>query len=120
MIGLIPNTIITLLQSRIFLLKILNCRLVNTGNSLFNLQRVDFFTHLSLSSRHFWSSNTFLFSGPPFYLHIPSNRVITFFSNIQAGISPPCSSSLSLSLLPPLGLALTPGWSTALQSGSGS
>ena len=38
---------------------------------------------------------------------------------VRAGISPPWLSSLSLSLLPPLVLALTPGWSSAFQSGSG-
>ena len=138
----LTNAIKTLLMSRILPLKILNSRLVYTGHSLFNLQRVDFITLLSLSPRHNWSGNTLLFSGTLLDLHIPSSTVIIFLGlgwfllrvsllwalfslfwldllNIQAGISPPWLSSLSLSLLPPLVLALTPGWSSAFQSGSG-
>ena len=74
----LPNVIKTLLQSRILLLKILNSRPVNTGHSLFNLQRVDFITLLSLSPRHNWSGNTLLFSGALLDLHIPSSMVINF------------------------------------------
>ena len=135
----LPNAIKTLLQSRILLLKILNSRLVFTGHSLFNLQRVDFITLLSLSPCHNWSGNTvapsltftfrlarisFSLGWAGFFLESLSFGVL--FSvfwldllNIQAGISPPWLSSLSLSLLPPLVLALTPGWSSAFQSGSG-
>ena len=139
----LPNAIKTLLKSRILLLKILNCQLVYTRHSLFNLQRVDFITLPSLSPCHNWSGNTLLFSGALLDLHVPSSTVIIFLGlgwfllrvslsfgalfsvfwldllNIQAGISPPWLSSLSLSLLLPLVLALTPGWSSAFQSGSG-
>ena len=74
----LPNAIKTLLKSRINLLKILNSRLVYTGHSLFNLQRVDFITLLSLSPSHNWSGNTLLFSGALLDLHIPSSTVIIF------------------------------------------
>ena len=49
------------LQSRSLRPKILSCRLVSAGHSLFNLQRVDFITLLSLSPRHNWSGNILLF-----------------------------------------------------------
>ena len=88
------------------------------------------------------SSNTLLFSGTLLDLHIPSTRSLfslgwadfflesLFFEalfsvfwldllNIKAGISPPWSSPLSLFLLPPLVLALTPDWPSAFQSWSG-
>ena len=74
----LTNAIKTLLKSRILLLKILNSRLVNTGHSLFNLQRVDFITLLSLSPSHNWSGNTLLLSGALLDLHIPSSTVIVF------------------------------------------
>ena len=133
----LTNAIKTLLKSRILLLKILNSRLVNTGHSLFKFQRVDFITLLSLSPCHNRSGNTLLltftfrlarssFSMGWAGFILESLSFGALFSvfwldllNIQAGMSPPWLSSLSLSLLPPLVLALTPGWSSAFQSGSG-
>ena len=75
----LPNAIKTLLQRRILLMKILNCRLVNTEHSLFNLQQADFVTLLSLSPRHNWFGNTLPFSGALLDFQTPSSMVIIFF-----------------------------------------
>ena len=85
----LTNAIKTLLQSRILFLKILNSQLVNTGHSLFNLQRVDFIILLSLSPRHNWSGNTLLFSG----------ALLTFTFRLAASLN--CLVSPSLRELKP-------------------
>ena len=83
----LPNEIKTLLKSQILLLKILNSRLVYTGHSLFNLQRVDFITLLNLSPRHNWSGNTLLFSGALLRGALLDLRVPSSTVNIFLGLS---------------------------------
>ena len=95
----LTNAIKTLLQSRILFLKILNSRLVYTGHSLFNLQRVDFITFLSLSKQGKPGS---LHASPSSVLCSRGNPNICSPTEHQLTYGPPSAASLNCLVSPSL------------------